>query len=468
MGERASLGRQVERRASFFGTLSEVSDVPETRYVRAADGTKLAYQVIGNGPLDLVVLYDFMIPADLLWDDPGFVRVARRLGSFSRTLWCESRGTGASEGDFRQLRIGEVADGDLIAVLDAVGSDQVALIGAGSGGPAAIHFAATHPERVSAIVLVNTHAHYVREPDYPWGLPPRALEGLIGAARETWGTGAALELLAPSRIGDDRFRAWLSRGQRLAVGPNEMAEGLRANIERDVRPLLASVRAPTLVLHREGNRFIRLGAGRYLADHIRGARFVLLPGEDHTFFIGDSDPLVDEIEEFLTGRHQAPEGDLVLATVLFTDIVGSTEHSVTRGPRAWSMLTDEHDALVRSALQRHRGREVKTTGDGFLATFDGGSRAVRCATEIATQASALGIEVRAGLHTGEVEARGDDIAGLAVTIAKRICDLAGPRQVLVSGAMRELLVGSGIPLSDQGLYVLKGVPDEWRLFAVEA
>ncbi|MDQ6911236.1 MAG: adenylate/guanylate cyclase domain-containing protein [Actinomycetota bacterium] len=284
--------------------------------------------------------------------------------------------------------------------------------------------------------------------------------------KTTWGTGTGVEILAPSRVGDDRFRQWQARTERLSLGPELMGEAVRAGWEFDVRSALPSLRVPTLVLHREGNRYINVGAGRYLGEHIDGAKYVELSGDDHLYFVGDVDALVDEIEEFLTGRHQAPEGDVELATILFTDIVDSTPHAARLGPRAWSKLTDDHDALVRNALQRHRGREIKTMVDGFLATFNGGAHAVRCAVEIVVGAKAMGLGLRAGLHTGEIELRGDDIAGLAVVVAKRVCDLAGPAQVLVSNTLKELLVGSGIVLSDHGVHVLKGVPDEWRLYGV--
>jgi class 3 adenylate cyclase len=443
-----------------------VTDAPRTRYARSSDGTSLAYQISGEGPLELVWLPSMGLPIELSWDDPGLIRVHKRLTAFSRTVWFEGRGFGASEGDPLDSLVGEISDADLTALLDTIGSESVALVGPGHGGSAAIHFSVTHAERVKALVLINAYAHYVRHADYPWGFPPHVMERLTQNLRERWATGGVLEFVAPSRLADNRFRQWWARSEQFGVGPDQMTELTRANCERDLRPLLASVRAPTLVLHRQADRYIRVGAGRYLAEHIPGARFVALPGEDHLFFVGDVDALLDEIEEFLTGRHQAPEGDLVLATVLFTDIVNSTHQAARLGHRAWSKLTDEHDALVRAALKRHRGHEVKTMGDGFLATFDGGARAVRCAREIATEARALGLEVRAGLHTGEIEVRGNDLAGLAVIIAKRICDLAGSGQVLVSDTVRGLLVGSGIPLSDSGTHVLKGVPDEWRLFAV--
>ena len=278
------------------------------------------------------------------------------------------------------------------------------------------------------------------------------------------GYGGILEVTAPSRVGDERFREWWARATRLYGGPGEFARMLRASLEVDVRPLLADVAVPVLVLHREENIYIRVGAGRYLAEHVNGAKLVVLPGRDHMFFVGDIDGLVDEIEDFLTGRHQPPEGDVVLATVLFTDIVDSTPQAARLGHRTWSQLSGRHDAVVRDALRRHRGREVKTTGDGFLADFNGATRAARCAIEIVTRPRAVGVNVRAGLHTGEIEIRDDDVAGLAVTIyAKRICDLAGPAQVLISETVKGVLVGSEIAVSDVGTHRLKGVPENWQL-----
>ena len=443
-----------------------MSDVPSTQYARSADGTNLAYQVSGDGPLDLVFMPGIALPVDLMWDDPGLIRVRRRLGAFGRTIWFETRGWGASEGNPVDSAGGERFGADLTAVLDTIGAERVALVGTSSTGQNAIDFSVGHPERVSALVLLNTYAHYVRDDDHPWGVPAQALDRFVAFATAEWGTGTNLEVVAPSRNADDRFRQWWARGTRLGTGPELVGEAVRASFERDVRSLLPAVHVPTLVLHRQGDRYVHVGAGRYLAEHIEGAKFVELPGDDHLWFAGDTDAIVDEIEEFLTGRRQAPEGEVALATILFTDIVDSTAHAARLGPRAWSKLSDDHDALVRAALQRHRGREVKTMGDGFLATFNGGAHAVRCAVEIVVGAKALGLDVRAGLHAGEIELRGDDIAGLAVTIAKRVCDLAGPTQVLVSETMKGLLAGSGIALSDQGSHVLRGFPDEWRVYEV--
>jgi class 3 adenylate cyclase len=307
----------------------------------------------------------------------------------------------------------------------------------------------------------------VQEDDYPWGLSRQEVEERTAAIKEGRGTGTILEIAAPSRVADQRFRAWLARSGRFASGPKQIADVVRASFDMDLRPLLPSISVPTLVLHRERNRVIQLGAGRYLAQHIPNAKFVVLSGNDHLFFVGDTDALADEIEEFMTGARSGAEGDVLTMTVLFTDIVASTEHQGRVGPREWSRMTDRHDAVVRSALARHRGREVKTTGDGFLATFDATGRALRCATDILAGARDIGLDLRAGVHTGEVEVRGDDIAGLAVTIAKRVCDLAGPGQVLVSETVRGHMVGAGVKFKDQGEQELKGVPGTWRMFSVE-
>ncbi len=444
-------------------------DVPETRFARSVDGIRLAYQVSGEGSVDLVFARDEAMPIDLLWDDPVFLRLSKRLGAFSRTVWYENRGSGASEGDFATAVAGESRDADLLSVLDAaVGSQPVVLVAWGVTGGPAIQFSVGHPERVRALVLVNSYAHYVREGRYPWGIPRASLDRLVIGQKEGRDTGAVLELLAPSRSADERFRAWWARSQRLGVGTEQFAESARAAAQRDVRPLLTSVSVPTLVVHREGDRYIHLGAGRYLAEHIPGARFAVVSGADHAFFAGDVDSVVDEIEEFLTGARSGSEGDVVTATILFTDIVGSTEHQARIGPGEWSRLTDQHDAMVRAALLHHRGREIKTIGDGFLATFDATGRALRCAAEILAAVKGIGIELRAGVHTGEIEVRGDDIAGLAVTIAKRVCDLAAPGQVLVSETVRGHMVGSALTFEDRGEHELKGVPGIWRLHTVRA
>jgi class 3 adenylate cyclase len=454
-----------EHRPSRLGRLAAVTDAPETQYTRSGDGINLAYQMSGSGPVQIVFLNP-VHPIDLLSEDPGFVRLRKRLGTFSRTVWFDDRGWGESEGDPRDSKPGEIFDADLTAVLDAVGFDRPALVAEDSNGARAIHFSVTHPERVSALVLVNTYAHYVREDGYPWGVPPESIDWVVNTIKEWSRTAAGPEIVAPSRADDEHFRAWFARSARFGGGPNQIADRVRASLQDDVRGLLPSVSVPTVVLHREGNRFILLGAGRYLAEHIPNARLVVLPGEDHLFFVGDTDALADEIEEFLTGARGGAEGDARTMTVLFTDIVASTERQTRVGPREWSRLSDHHDAMVRAALSRHRGHEVKTTGDGFLATFDATGRALHCAADIVTAAKDdFGLDLRAGVHTGEVEVRGDDLGGLAVTIAKRVCDLAGPGEVLVSETVRSLMVGSGVEFEGRGDYVLKGVPGTWPLYA---
>ena len=443
-----------------------MSDLPETLFTRSADGTILHYQVAGTEPPHLVWMVGG-IPLELLLDEPGFKRSFTRMASFCRLITIEVRGFGGSGGDPRDLSVvGDLSDADLLAVMDAAGADRAVLVGWSAAGNYMVHLAATHPQRVDALILIDTFAHYVREEDYPWGYPRERLDNVAASLEGSFGNLGDLETTAPSRATDERLRAVWGRGRRSSSNPSLYAEVMRTSFEWDTRPLLPSIFCRTLVLHREGDRFIRLGAGRYLAEHIPGAKFVVLPGEDHLYFVGDTDALVDEIEEFVVGTRSGAEGDAITATVVFTDIVASTEHQARVGPREWSRLTDQHEAMVREMLARHRGREVKTTGDGFLATFDGTGRGLRCATEIVEATQGIGLELRAGVHTGDVEPRGSDIAGLAVSIASRICDLAGPGEVLVTKTVTDLVVGSGIVFEDRGDHHLKGVPGTWRMYAV--
>ncbi len=360
--------------------------------------------------------------------------------------------------------IGEATDNVLLAVMDQAGVERAALVGWSSRGPIAIHYAVTHPERVERLLLIDSCAHYVREDDYPWGFPRERLDAISAFIEEGFGTSAEMAMTAPSA--DERLRALWGRSRRIAVSPGLYAEGLRTSLEADVRALLPSVAVPTLVLHREGDRFIHLGAGRYLAEHIPGAKFVVHPGEDHLYFVGDVDALADEIEEFLTGSRAGAEADVITTNVLFTDIVGSTDLQARLGSREWSRRSDEHDAMVREVLARYHGREIKTTGDGFLATFDATTRALRCAPEILARAKGMGLDLRAGVHTGDVEVRGADIGGLAVSIAKRVCDLAGPGEVLVSETVKTVMTGWNLTFREAGQHELKGVPGSWRLYQV--
>ena len=444
-----------------------VDERPVTRFAQTPDGVSIAYQVTGEGDLDLLLLSGLPIPIDMMWEEPSFVRFAKRLGRFTRTIWSEARGVGASTGDFLATQDDETVDADFLAVLDSAGCDRVVLFGCATGGPVLIHFAAAHPDRVRALVLLDACAHYLRHDDYPWGVSPEELEQFLALIRETHGTTPGAGLIAPSRVDDEQFQEWYTRCSHLALDVDIAAASTRSQLSRDVRQLLPNLSVPTLVLHRTGDQAIQVEAGRYLAEHIPGARYVELPGEDHAFFVGATDAILDEVQEFLTGVRQGPEGDVVTATILFTDIVASTDQSARMGHRTWRTVMDDHDAMIRTLLVRYRGHEVATTGDGFLARFDSTTRAVRAAAEMVNSAERMGLQVRAGVHTGEVELRPNDVAGLSVSIAKRICDLAGPCQTLVSEGVREALVGSGISTSEAGTHELKGVPDEWRLYAVE-
>jgi class 3 adenylate cyclase len=438
---------------------------PETHYARLGD-EHIAYQVWGNGPPDLVAVRPWP-PVDLLWDEPRVVQTLERLGGLARNLWFDSRGSGSSSplapGMFSYS---EVQLEDLGAVMADAGSERAALLGMEDGGPGALLYAATFPERVSALVLVNTHARFVRAPDYPVGLPPEVVERYIEAARASWATMTMLDLLAPSMVDDEAWCRWWLRSQRLAGAPDVGAAYWRTVTETNVHHVLSSIQAPTLVLHRRRDRHVRVEHGRYLAEHIPDATYRELDGDDHVFFAGDTDALVDEIEEFLTGVRPPVKTNRVLATVLFTDIVGSSERASQLGDERWRTLLDAHDAVVRSQLDRFQGREVNTTGDGFVATFDGPARAVRCAVEIASALRPLGLEIRAGVHTGEIELRGDDIGGVSVHITQRVQSAASPGEVLVSRTVTDLVAGSGINFEDRGEQELKGIPGSWKLFAV--
>jgi class 3 adenylate cyclase len=444
---------------------------PTTRYAKAADGVHIAYQVRGVGPLKLLAINGEGIPIDSGDDEPSFARFQRRLASFSSITRFNARGMGLSDPvSPASLPTLEQRVLDAVAVMDAIESEKSAVFASAAAVPEALLLAVNHPERVSHLVVVHGFARLSRAPDYPMGVPQRLLDSLTEVMIEPDAVDRGVDVLAmiaPSVTDNEAFRAWWNRAGNRNASPAVALAAMKATQQVDVRHLLPLIDVPTLILHRRDNRFIRVGHGRYLAEHVPGARYVELAGDDHIYFVGDADALLDEVEEFLTGRHQAPEGDVITKTILFTDIVASTEQSAQLGHRKWTTLSDDHDIMVRSTIARHRGREVKTTGDGFLATFDATTRGVRAAIEIVAAAKGIGLDVRAGVHTGEVEVRPDDVVGLAVSIAKRICDLSGPGQVLVSEAVKVHLVGSGIALSEQGRYVLKGVPAEWRLFAIE-
>jgi class 3 adenylate cyclase/alpha-beta hydrolase superfamily lysophospholipase len=447
-----------------------VPDVPETRYTRTVDGVRIAYQEWGSGPRDLVVIRDASTPIDYLWEEPRVVHMLERLGSFCRNIWFDPRGWGSSDA----LTLGGLPGldawlDDIRAVMRATGSETPVLAGMNDGGSPTMLFAATYPQHVSALVLVNTYARFVRARDYPCGLPPELLDRYVEGIVASWGTPANLAAgMAPTMIEDQHWCRWLTRSQRLSASPTDVEAFMRAVSETNVHHVLPTIQAPTLVVHRHGDRHVRVEHGRYLAEHIPGALYRELEGEDHAFCAGDTDSLVDEIEEFITGVRSARETERVLSTVMFTDIVGSSRRASEMGDAAWRALLDAHDAVVRSELVRYRGREVKTTGDGFLATFDGPARAIRCGCAIRDVLRGIDLEIRAGLHTGEIETRGDDIAGIAVVIGQRVSSLAGAGEVMVSSTVKDLVAGSGLRFEERGQHELKGVPGSWQLFAVSS
>ena len=442
-----------------------MAHIPQTRYVRSSGDARIAYQVAGEGPLDLVFVSGFVSNVEGYWEDPAFAHVFERLSSFARGAMFDKRGQGFSDRPPEPPTLEQTMD-DIEAVMDAAGMERAAFFGVSEGGPATALFAASHPRRVRALVLYGTWARLLRSDDYPEGVPREAFESFAARVDAEWGGPVAADVFAPSVCDDPQFREHWARFLRRGTAPNGAADLLRMYRDADVRHALPAINAPTLVLHRTGDRLTPLAGGRRIAELIPGARFVELAGNDHLAII-DPDQIVDEVEEFLTGERHVHEPDRVLATVMFTDIVGSTERAAELGDSRWRELIARHDALVRRELERHRGRPIKTLGDGFLATFDGPARGVRCAQAIADGVRTLGIEIRAGLHTGELEAMGDDVGGMAVNIGARVSALAGAGEVLVSGTVRDLVVGSGIEFADRGTHPLKGVPGEWRLYAVD-
>ena len=437
-----------------------------TRYVKSGE-FNIAYQVVGDGAVDLVLIPGWVSHLEVGWEDPLLARFLRRLASFSRLILFDKRGTGMSDRvSAHQLPPLEERMDDVRAVMDAVGSERAALLGLSEGGPMAVLFSAAHPARTSALILYGTVAKVVWDESYPWGLRPEEVERFIRLCEERWGEPVMVDLFAPSLAQDPEFRASFARRLRMGASPGAVVGYIRMLCDVDVRRVLPTVRVPTLVLTRRGDRLTHPDAGRDLAARIPGARFMELPGEDHTPWVGDTEPLVGEIEEFLTGIRHRPDDDRVLATVLFTDIVSSTERAGEMGDQRWKDLLDAHDELARRQVERFRGRMVKFTGDGVLATFDGPARAVRCATSLRDGVADLGVDVRAGLHTGEIELRGTDIGGMAVHIAQRICSVARSREIIASSTVKDLVAGSGLRFADRGVHRLRGVPDEWHAFTV--
>jgi class 3 adenylate cyclase len=439
--------------------------VPETRYARSGD-IGIAHQVVGEGEMDLVVALPFLSHLDLLWESPAIAHFIRRLGSFARVILFDRRGVGLSDPVAGAATLEERMD-DVRAVMDAAGSERAALLGMSEGATMCMLFAATYPQRTSALVLWGAMARSTAAEGYPWAPPKEALreanEELIAPL---WGQGATIDIFSPSLAEDPRAREFQARFERQAASPMRVQQLVEMFLDTDVRDALPLIQAQTLVMHRTGDRVVNRRAARWLAEQIEGSAYVEFEGADHFPWVGDSAAPLESIEEFLTGVRPGPAPERVLATVLFTDIVDSTRTATEMGDRRWRDLLEEHQKVVRGHLERYGGREVKTTGDGFLAIFDGPTRAVECARAVGDDMPALGIRVRAGLHTGEVELIGDDVGGIAVHVAARVAALADGGEVLVSRTVHDLAAGSGIAFEPRGRHALKGVADEWELYEV--
>ncbi|MEA2145137.1 MAG: hypothetical protein QOG59_724 [Solirubrobacteraceae bacterium] len=431
----------------------------------------IAYQVIGDGPVDLVVMPGPFIPIDSIDDEPSMHRFYRRLSSFSRVIRFDHRGMGMSSriGSADTITLSCWAE-DAVTVMNAVGCERATIFGSGFTAMSALLLAADHPERVASLVLVNGAARLLWAPDYPAGAQLSGATQYTTTAIEPDAVEQGLDVLqamAPSVAGDRAFRAWWDVAGNRAASPSMARMSNHVLIQADMREKLPYIAAPTLILHRIDSAFVGVGHGRYLAEHLAGSRYVELPGADALHWVGDATAILDEVEEFVTGVRGASDAERVLITILFTDIVGSTARAATLGDDRWRDLLDNHDAVVRHELARFQGLEVNTAGDGFVATFISPSVALRCAEAIVDAVAALGIEVRVGVHSGEVEVRGDDIAGMAVHIGARVSALAGPSEVLVSSTVREIVTGSRRVFEDRGEHDLKGVPGRWRIYALE-
>jgi len=437
---------------------------PQTKYVTVGD-TDVAYQVLGGGSPDLLYCFGLAHHIDLAWDLDSTIEFWKRLEPFGRTIIFDRRGAGASDGQLGPaMPTWEEWAADIGAVLDAVESTEAVLMADLDAGPFAILFAALHPERVKALVLANTAARYLRADDYQIGVAPEAVDALVEFVAESWGTPEMAVLGNPSLSIDDERTGQIAKLLRASATPRAAAAQYNYILRHlDVRQVLPLIQAPTLVFHSRDNILVPIELSRYLADHIAGAVFVELPGSD--VGLASTDYLA-EVVDFLTGERPAVEIERVLTTVLFTDICNSTERASSMEHSHWRSLLDAHDRAIREQLRRFRGREIQTTGDGFVVSFDGPARAIRCAQAITEAIRALGIEVRAGLHTGECDVRGENLGGLAVHIASRVGSMARAGEVLVSGTVKDLVMGSAIEFDDRGGHQLKGVPGTWRLFAV--
>ncbi|HSL25843.1 MAG TPA: adenylate/guanylate cyclase domain-containing protein [Acidimicrobiia bacterium] len=441
--------------------------MPATEYAYSGD-VHIAYQVVGNEQRDLVYVPGWVSNVEVMWEDPGLARFLNRLVSFARLIVFDKRGTGLSDPvETDALPSLEVRMDDLRAVMDAAGSDRATLLGHSEGGNMCVLFAATYPERTQGLVLMSSYVKRIRSDDYPWAPTwEQRMQETEDIKRNWIDPQRIIEYYAPSRAGDPTFRAWVERYLRLAASPKAAAALNMMNSFIDVTSVLSVIRVPTLLLYRLGDPDVKVEEGRYIASRIPQAKLVELPGSDHFFWAGDAEPMLEEIEEFVTGHRVAAEPERVLATVLFTDIVGSTAFAARIGDAKWRTLLGRHEGMVREEVRKWRGQVVKTTGDGVLARFDGPARAIRSALGIVRGGRELGIDVRAGIHTGEAEIIGEDLGGIAVHIGARVAALAGQGEVLVSRTVKDLVAGSGIEFEDGGNHTLKGVPGEWQLFVV--
>jgi pimeloyl-ACP methyl ester carboxylesterase len=440
---------------------------PETKYAKSG-GVHIAYQVFGEGDLDLVLVPGFTTHVELAWEYEPSARLLEGLASFARVITFDRRGSGLSDPVADAPTLEQRMD-DVRAVMDAAGSERAALVGMSEGVPMSILFAATYPARVRALVCVGGMARSTYAEDYPWGTPAEALtESGFELILPHWGDGSIVEVSAPSQAGNPEARAYWGRVERSTASPGMMIALGQMFLDIDVRDVVPSVHAPALILHRTRDRLVDVRHGRWLAEHLPNARMVEFEGDDHAFFFQSTEEWLGALQEFLTGARPAPVSDRMLATVLFTDIVDSTRTAADLGDRRWREVLERHQRAVRDDLAHFNGREVKSTGDGFLATFDGPGRAINCAQAILQSSEPLGISVRAGLHTGECEVMGEDIGGIAVHIAARVSVHAGAHELVVSRTVKDLVAGSGIEFSDRGTHTLKGVPDTWQLYAVHA
>jgi pimeloyl-ACP methyl ester carboxylesterase/DNA-binding CsgD family transcriptional regulator len=435
--------------------------VPQTRYAKSGD-VRIAYQVVGHGPIDLVFVPGFVSNLDIHWEDPGYAHLLRRLSAFTRLILIDKRGTGLSDRvDIRHLPSLETRMDDVRAVLDAVGSRRAALLGASEGGPMSILFAATYPKRTRALLLYGAYAHF-----HSWVLSPAKLQAFIERADNAWGTGQALAGFAPGMLGNPRFCEWWARFERFGASPAAAVALARMNAEIDVRPVLPAVRVPTLVLHRRDDVRVNFGGGQHLARHIAGAKFVEMPGSDHVIWVGDIDRVVDEIEEFLTGARPRIDHDRVLATVVAADIVEAAREAAQHGDRRWIDLVQSFRGAVETEVARFNGRLIGKPPDGAIACFDGPARALRCARAVRAAAERLGLRLRIGAHTGEIEWRDDDAGGLALHVAVQIAAAAAPGEIVASGIVRDLVAGSGLRFRETRTAPVDG-GESLRLFGVE-